>query len=155
MQPDKRHTSLKKQLECLTPLLEDLRLKKEERIKQLADVKTQIDKINAEILGHFHLHSNGVEEHDLSLRKLNEYRTHLQTLQNEKVYLVNLLLSTYVLTTCFSLSLLKGCVYDPCGCVGFLFFINSDVSLLIEIISSFFWEILLCVHILCNVSYAY
>lgn len=101
MQPDKRHTSLKKQLECLAPLLEDLRLKKEERIKQLADVKTQIDKINAEILGHFHLHSNGVEEHDLSLRKLNEYRTHLQTLQNEKVYLVNLLLSTYVLTTCF------------------------------------------------------
>lgn len=91
---------MKKQLECLTPLLEDLRLKKEERITQLADVKTQIDKINAEILGHFHLHSNGVEEHDLSLRKLNEYRTHIQTLQKEKVYIVNLLLSTYVLTTC-------------------------------------------------------
>ncbi|KAK1279088.1 65-kDa microtubule-associated protein 6 [Acorus gramineus] len=84
---DKRPKSLKEQLASVTPLLDDLRVKKEERIKQFADVKLQIEKINGEISGYNHVADtdpSNVEEHDLSLRKLNEYHTQLRALQKEK-----------------------------------------------------------------------
>ncbi|XP_010242256.1 PREDICTED: 65-kDa microtubule-associated protein 6-like isoform X1 [Nelumbo nucifera] len=86
---DKRSASLKEQLASVLPLVEDLRMKKEERIKQIADVKAQIEKIRGEVSGYTHL--NGVvtdslntEEQDLSQRKLTEYQTHLHSLQKEK-----------------------------------------------------------------------
>lgn len=88
---EKRSTSLKEQLASVTPLVEDLRLKKEERLKQFADIRAQIEKINGEIAGYNH-HTNVMigslilEEQDLSLRNLNEYQTQLRTLQKEKVW---------------------------------------------------------------------
>ncbi|KAG4908759.1 hypothetical protein JHK87_054875 [Glycine soja] len=86
---EKRSASLKQKLASITPLVEELKKKKDERLKQFEDVKTQIEKISGEIFG-FHsvnnaLSSTAVEdEHDLSLRRLNEYQTHLRTLQKEK-----------------------------------------------------------------------
>lgn len=60
-------------------------------MKQFADVKAQIDKINNEISGYGLLlssvNSMNLEEQDLSLRKLNEYQTRLRALQKEKVCL--------------------------------------------------------------------
>ncbi|XP_059655286.1 65-kDa microtubule-associated protein 6-like isoform X2 [Cornus florida] len=88
IQTEKKSTSLREQLALVMPLVEDLKLKKEERIKQFAEIKTQIEKITGEISGYSHLTSAvgflNLEEQDLSLRKLSEYQTHLQTLQKEK-----------------------------------------------------------------------
>ncbi|XP_068658464.1 65-kDa microtubule-associated protein 6-like [Aristolochia californica] len=89
-QTDKRLTSLKEQLASVTPLVEDLRAEKEERIKQFSDVKQQIEKISGEILGYCYPsntaagHHSEVDGHDLSLRKLNEYQAQLRSLQKEK-----------------------------------------------------------------------
>ncbi|KAF8389663.1 hypothetical protein HHK36_024182 [Tetracentron sinense] len=89
IQTEKGSTSLKEQLASLTPLVENLRTEKEVRIKQFADIKAQIEKISEEISGYNHLNdaeigSLNVEEQDLSLRKLTEYKTHLGSLQKEK-----------------------------------------------------------------------
>lgn len=89
IQTDKRSASLKQQLASVTPLVEDMRIKKEERIKQFSDLKVQIEKINGEISGYNQLNNAAVsslptEEDDLSLRKLTEYQTHLHVLQKEK-----------------------------------------------------------------------
>ncbi|XP_058724174.1 65-kDa microtubule-associated protein 6-like isoform X2 [Vicia villosa] len=86
---DKRSASLKEKLASVTPLVEELKKKKEERLKQFADIKTQIEKISGEICG---IHTvgddlsstGGKDEQDLSLRRLNEYQTHLRSLQKEK-----------------------------------------------------------------------
>ncbi|EEF40549.1 65-kDa microtubule-associated protein 6 isoform X1 [Ricinus communis] len=88
-QTEKRASSLKQKLASVTPLVEDLRTKKEERMKQFADIKAQIEKISGEISGYNNLNSSlissfSLEDQDLSLRKLNEYQTHLRTLQKEK-----------------------------------------------------------------------
>ncbi|KAK1387154.1 65-kDa microtubule-associated protein 6-like [Heracleum sosnowskyi] len=84
----KNATTLKDQLMLLAPVVEDLKLKKEERMKQFLDMRAQIDKITVEISGYSHLANSGLgldmEEQDLSLRKLNEYQTCLQALQKEK-----------------------------------------------------------------------
>ncbi|KDP38177.1 hypothetical protein JCGZ_04820 [Jatropha curcas] len=86
---EKRAPSLKEKLACVTPLVEDLRMKKEERMKQFTDIKAQIEKISGEISGYNHLNNSlmsslTLDEQDLSIRKLNEYQTHLHTLQKEK-----------------------------------------------------------------------
>ncbi|CAK8570778.1 unnamed protein product [Lathyrus sativus] len=86
---DKRSASLKEKLASVTPLVEELKKKKEERLKQFEDIKTQIEKISGEICG---IHSvnddvsstGSKDEQDLSLRRLNEYQTHLRSLQKEK-----------------------------------------------------------------------
>ncbi|KAL1201118.1 65-kDa microtubule-associated protein 6 [Cardamine amara subsp. amara] len=87
---DKSSKSLKEKLAAVTPLVEDLRIQKEERMKQFSDIKAQIEKISGEMSGYSD-HLNKVminsltfEEQDLTLRKLNEYQTHLRTLQKEK-----------------------------------------------------------------------
>ncbi|BAT98705.1 hypothetical protein VIGAN_10002500 [Vigna angularis var. angularis] len=86
---EKRSSSLKEKLASITPLVEELKKKKDERLKQFDDVKTQIEKISGEIFG-FHSVSNSLsittveDEQDLSHRRLNEYQTHLRTLQKEK-----------------------------------------------------------------------
>lgn len=89
IQTEKRSTSLKEKLASIAPLVEDLRTKKEERMKQFADIKAQIEKINGEISGYDHLsnsliNSLSLEEEDLSLRRITECQTHLRTLQKEK-----------------------------------------------------------------------
>lgn len=85
----KKAATLKDQLMLVSPVVEDLKLKREERLKQFSDMKAQIDKISVEISGYSHLVSSGTtlesEEQDLSLRKLTEYQTHLRALQKEKV----------------------------------------------------------------------
>ncbi|KAF8117501.1 hypothetical protein N665_0009s0028 [Sinapis alba] len=87
---DKSSKSLKEKLAAVTPLVEDLRIQKEERMKQFSDIKAQIEKITGEISGYSdHLNKGMIssltlEEQDLTLRKLNEYQTHLRTLQKEK-----------------------------------------------------------------------
>lgn len=89
IQAEKRSASLKQKLASVTPVVEDLRKKKEERIKQLADIRAQIERISGEISEYGHA-SNGassslsLDEEDLSLRKLSEYQTRLRTLQKEK-----------------------------------------------------------------------
>ncbi|KAF9623452.1 hypothetical protein IFM89_003036 [Coptis chinensis] len=82
---EKRPT-LKEQLASIKPLVDNLRNKKEERMRQFADVRTQIEKISGEISGYNNdmSCSNSKEENDLSLRKLNEHQTHLHSLQKEK-----------------------------------------------------------------------
>ncbi|XP_011024708.1 PREDICTED: 65-kDa microtubule-associated protein 6-like isoform X1 [Populus euphratica] len=89
IQTDKRTRSLKEKLASVTPVVEDLRMKKEERIKQFAEIKAQIEKISSEISEYNNLNNTLVtnltlDEQDLSLRKLSEYQTHLRSLQKEK-----------------------------------------------------------------------
>lgn len=90
MQTDKRQASLKEQLASVIPLLEDLRSKKEERAKQFAYIRSQIQKITSEMTEVNCKNDTvttpvDIEEHDLSIRKLNEYQSQLRTLQKEKV----------------------------------------------------------------------
>jgi hypothetical protein len=89
-QTEKRSASLKEKLASVTPLVEDLKMKKDERMKQFADIKAQIEKIDGEIAGYNHVNNTmtsslALDELDLSLRKLTECQTHLRTLQKEKV----------------------------------------------------------------------
>lgn len=81
---------MKEKLASVTPLVEDLRRKKEERMRQFTDTRFQIEKISREISGYGHNNSEventvNLDEADLSLRKLAEYETRLHTLQREKV----------------------------------------------------------------------
>lgn len=91
IQSEKKSISLKEQLTLVTPLVEDLKQKKEERIKQFADIKAQIEKISGEISGYGHLVNNmsslNLDEDDLSLRKFTQYQSHLHNLQKEKVFI--------------------------------------------------------------------
>lgn len=89
IQTEKRTRSLKEKLASVTPVVEDLRMKKEERIKQFAEIKAQIEKISSEISEYNNLNNTLVtnltlDEQDLSLRKLSEYQTHLRSLKKEK-----------------------------------------------------------------------
>ncbi|KAH1097907.1 hypothetical protein J1N35_014828 [Gossypium stocksii] len=89
IQKEKKMAPLKEKLSSITPLLEDLRTKKEERRKQFADIKNQIEKISGEISGYNYPNDTMIscltlEDQDLSLRRLTEFQTRLQTLQKEK-----------------------------------------------------------------------
>ncbi|PKI46837.1 hypothetical protein CRG98_032775 [Punica granatum] len=90
IQSEKRSSSLKGKLASISPLVEDLRKKKEERMKQFADIKAQIEKISGEMSEYGYLSTNSIStlsmnEEDLSLRNLSEHQTHLRALQSEKV----------------------------------------------------------------------
>ncbi|KAK4373396.1 hypothetical protein RND71_008780 [Anisodus tanguticus] len=88
IQPEKKSASLKKQLGLIMPLVDDLKAKKDERVKQFADIKAQIEKISGEISGSCNIINSlstlNLEEHDLSTRKLSECQSHLRALQKEK-----------------------------------------------------------------------
>ncbi|CAA7043738.1 unnamed protein product [Microthlaspi erraticum] len=81
---DRGSKSLKEKLAAVTPLVEDLRIQREERVKQFSDIKAQIEKISGEISGYSENLNLTLQEQDLTLRKLNEYQTHLRTLQKDK-----------------------------------------------------------------------
>ncbi|ESQ35337.1 hypothetical protein EUTSA_v10007124mg [Eutrema salsugineum] len=87
---EKDSKSLKEKLAAVTPLLEDLRLQKDERMKQFVNIKAQIEKMSSEISGYSDQINNAMldsltlDEQDLTLRKLNEYQTRLSSLQKEK-----------------------------------------------------------------------
>ncbi|GLT88638.1 hypothetical protein SLE2022_066550 [Rubroshorea leprosula] len=80
--------TINQQLSALKPVLEDLRLKKEKRIKEFHETQSQINQIRSEIAGNI-LSNKGAEtqvnEPDLTVRKLGELKSYLQELQNEKV----------------------------------------------------------------------
>jgi protein regulator of cytokinesis 1 len=73
-------------LAIIRPQLEALRHKKEDRAKQVLDVKRQIAHIRGEIAATqaSEFYPSGGDQ-DLSLRKLEEYSAQLQTLQWERV----------------------------------------------------------------------
>ncbi|KAL3370054.1 hypothetical protein AABB24_007207 [Solanum stoloniferum] len=88
IQSEKMSASLKEQLGLIMPLVDDLKAKKDERVKQFADIKMQIEKITSEISGSCNIVNSlstlNLEEHDLSTRKLSECQSHLRALQKEK-----------------------------------------------------------------------
>ena len=88
-QPEKITGTLKEQLDSITPALREMQLRKEERVNQFRAVQMQIQKISAEIEGLSELNISPtdvpVNENDLSLKKLDEYRVELHRLHREKV----------------------------------------------------------------------
>ncbi|XP_022962475.1 65-kDa microtubule-associated protein 8-like isoform X1 [Cucurbita moschata] len=86
--PEKMAGTLKEQLDSVTPALREMRLRKEERMKQLSAIQVQIQKISAEIEGKAeNVDSSRVvveNKTDLSMTKLEEYQNELQRLHSEK-----------------------------------------------------------------------
>ncbi|KAG7029548.1 65-kDa microtubule-associated protein 8, partial [Cucurbita argyrosperma subsp. argyrosperma] len=86
--PEKMAGTLKEQLDSITPALREMRLRKEERMKQLSAIQVQIQKISAEIEGKAeNVDSSRVvveNKTDLSMTKLEEYQNELQRLHSEK-----------------------------------------------------------------------
>ncbi|KAL6602985.1 hypothetical protein ACP70R_043346 [Stipagrostis hirtigluma subsp. patula] len=86
--PDKTTGTIKEQLAAISPSLEQLCRKKENRVKEFADVLLQIQALRGEIAGNLqvvdHLGAPQVNEDDLSVKKLNELLFELQALQKEK-----------------------------------------------------------------------
>ncbi|KAL5683637.1 hypothetical protein ACJX0J_010022, partial [Zea mays] len=81
--------SLTERVSSATALLEELRAVKAERSRQFADVRSEIEKITAEIAGRSYGYEGSpraseVGEHDLTIRRLNEYRARLTSFQKEK-----------------------------------------------------------------------
>jgi protein regulator of cytokinesis 1 len=89
VQKDKSYVSLREQLAAVTPVLDNLKSKKEERMKQYYNIQSQIEKIRSELSDHNDqgdsANSPADDEHDLSTRKLNIYQAQLRALQNDKV----------------------------------------------------------------------
>ncbi|XP_019434764.1 PREDICTED: 65-kDa microtubule-associated protein 5 [Lupinus angustifolius] len=80
--------TLKEQLATIRPVLEDLRSKKDDRIKEFSKIKSHISQICAEIAGCGQSESVTVPEadqFDLTVKKLEEHKSHLKELQNEKI----------------------------------------------------------------------
>ncbi|XP_058080404.1 65-kDa microtubule-associated protein 1-like [Magnolia sinica] len=86
--PDNSMGTIKEQLAAIAPVLEQLWKQKEERVKEFAEVQSQIQKICGEIAGNLKLGEQAgtptVDESDLSLKKLDEFQSQLQELQKEK-----------------------------------------------------------------------
>lgn len=80
---------MKEQIASVKPVLEDLLMKKELRVKDLSETLTQIEEISSNISGNDYPVSSGpeIDEGDLTQRKLDELRAHLKDLRNEKVFL--------------------------------------------------------------------
>ncbi|CAH1451014.1 unnamed protein product [Lactuca virosa] len=83
---EKTGGTIKEQLAAIAPALEQLWKQKKERIEEFSDVQTQIQKICGEIAGSSEraTGNQGVDESDLSLKKLDEFHDQLQQLQKEK-----------------------------------------------------------------------
>ena len=88
-QKDKSYVSLREQLAAVAPVLDNLKCKKEERIKQYYDIQSQIEKIRSELSEPSgqgdNANSPAADEHDLSTRKLNSYQAELRALKKDKV----------------------------------------------------------------------
>ncbi|KAJ0251349.1 65-kDa microtubule-associated protein 2 [Hirschfeldia incana] len=104
--PDKTSGTIKEQLSAIAPALEQLWQQKEKRVQEFSGVQSQIQKICEEIAGGL---SNGplvVDESDLSLKRLDEYKSKLQELHKEKSDRLNKVLE-FVIT-----------VHDLCAVLG-------------------------------------
>lgn len=85
-QLENKKGTLKDQVAMIKPLLDALRSKREERIKELMTLQAQITLLSAEIAGNVHsTRPVQVDEHDLSVKKLSELSSQLEELQKEKV----------------------------------------------------------------------
>nr|VDD15492.1 unnamed protein product [Brassica oleracea] len=82
----KKEGSLKEQISSVKPVLEELMVKKDLRWRQVSEIVTQIAEISSSIAGNDSPLSSGLEVDgsDLTKRKLDELRAHLQDLRNEK-----------------------------------------------------------------------
>ncbi|XP_031479318.1 65-kDa microtubule-associated protein 3 [Nymphaea colorata] len=83
-QQDQNIRSLKEELRAIQPQLEEMQRRKDERVSQFLDVLEKLEKISNEIARPNDVSSGGLDETDLSLRKLEEFHKHLQMLQKEK-----------------------------------------------------------------------
>ncbi|CAO2820815.1 unnamed protein product [Amaranthus hypochondriacus] len=79
--------TLREQQSSTKPVLDDLRLKKQQRVKEFSETESQIIRICAEIAGNDQFMNNAepqVDEQDLTTQRLAERKSHLEELQNEK-----------------------------------------------------------------------
>ena len=87
--PLKAKGTLREQQSSTKPVLDDLRLKKQQRVKEFSETESQIIRICAEIAGNDQFINNAepqVDEQDLTTERLAERKSHLEELQNEKVF---------------------------------------------------------------------
>lgn len=78
---------LKQQISAVNPVLDELRLKKQERMKDFYETETQIARICAEIAGSdrsFDSADPEIDERDLTVKRMGELKSHLKELQSEK-----------------------------------------------------------------------
>lgn len=89
MQSDQSMGSLKAELRTILPQIEEMRKRKSERQNQFIEVKGEIQCIKNEIdgSGGYALNEKTVDDTDLSLRKLEELHSELQSLKEERVIL--------------------------------------------------------------------
>ncbi|CAH2058792.1 unnamed protein product [Thlaspi arvense] len=82
----RKEGSLKEQISSVKPVLDDLMMKKDQRCKELSETLTQIAEISSNIAGNDYPVGSGpeIDESDLTQRKLDEQRAHLQDLRKEK-----------------------------------------------------------------------
>uniref|UniRef100_A0A7N0RC46 Uncharacterized protein n=1 Tax=Kalanchoe fedtschenkoi TaxID=63787 RepID=A0A7N0RC46_KALFE len=78
---------LKEQISAMKPVLDELKAKKEDRVKELSEIQLQINYISSEITGSGHS-ENGVDQLlnwcDLSARMVGKMKSRLEDLQTEK-----------------------------------------------------------------------
>lgn len=89
---EKGKGTLKDQISAIKPILEELRLKKKQRVEEFSEIQSQIACICAEIAGNGQSKNYGdpqVNDNDLTAKRLAELKLHLKELQTEKVRLVN------------------------------------------------------------------
>lgn len=84
---------LREQLDSIAPALREMRLRKDERVKQVRSVKAEIQKISAEIAGRSTYEDTSanitIDDNDLSIKKLEEYQNEVHRLHDEKVHFCN------------------------------------------------------------------
>jgi protein regulator of cytokinesis 1 len=90
MQPEKTTGTIKQQLAAIAPTLEQLTKQKNERKREFVNVQSQIDQICGEIAGTIEVGEQvttpQVNEDDLTLERLEDFRSQLQELEKEKVF---------------------------------------------------------------------
>lgn len=80
--------TLKDQISAIKPVLDELSLKKQERVKEFSVIQSQIARISSEIAGNGepkNASDAGVDERDLTVKRLGELKSHLDELHKEKV----------------------------------------------------------------------
>jgi len=78
---EKGRGTLKQQISAVNPVLDELRLKKQERIKVFYETESQIAQICAEIAGNDRLINSAdpeINERDLTLKRFEELKSHLK-----------------------------------------------------------------------------
>lgn len=78
--------TLKQRLASVKPVWEDLKSRRNERIKAFYETQMQIARISAEIAGNDADSNPQVDECDLTMTRLGELKTQLKELQHEKVF---------------------------------------------------------------------